>query len=247
MFEISNLGVLTAFAAGVISFLSPCVLPLVPGYISYVAGHSLAERQTGERLTVRLRHVGLSACFVLGFSTVFVLLGASATALGRLLLAYLYELNIVGGAIVVIFGLFMTGLLRLPWLMHEIRFHGVAPPRGRPISSYLLGLAFAFGWTPCIGPVLGTILTVSASTTTVANGVVLLAIYSLGLGVPFLIAAAFTNSLLFRIRSIGRVGLVLQRIAGTVMILMGTAMITGELTRFSYWLLETFPALGLIG
>ena len=115
------------------------------------------------------------------------------------------------------------------------------------MSSYLLGLAFAFGWTPCIGPVLGTILTVSASTTTVANGVVLLAIYSLGLGVPFLVAAAFTNSLLFRIRSIGRVGLILQRLAGGVMILMGIAMITGELTRVSYWLLETFPALGRIG
>ena len=188
MFEISNLGVITAFAAGMISFLTPCVLPLVPGYISYVAGHSLADRQAGEGWAVRVRAVGLSACFVLGFSTVFVLLGASATALGRLLLAYLYELNIVGGAIVIIFGLITIGLLRFPWLMREHRFHGVAP-RGRPISSYLLGLAFAFGWTPCIGPILGAILTLSASTTTVANGVVFLAIYSLGLGVPFLVAA----------------------------------------------------------
>jgi cytochrome c-type biogenesis protein len=245
--EISNLGIMAAFAAGMISFLSPCVLPLVPGYISYIAGHSLAARETDETLGLRLRHAGLAGCFVLGFSTVFVLLGAGATALGQLLRAHLYELNLIGGVIVIAFGLFTAGVLRITWFLHDRRFHGVAAPHGRPIYSYLLGLAFAFGWTPCIGPVLGTILTVGASTATVADGIALLVIYSMGLGVPFLAAAAFTNSLLYRMRSIGQFGAALQRVAGTVMVLMGLAMITGNLTRLSYWLIEAFPGLAAIG
>jgi cytochrome c-type biogenesis protein len=223
MLEISNIGILTAFAAGLISFLSPCVLPLVPGYVS-----------------------GLSLCFVLGFSTVFVLLGASATALGQLLLAYRYELSIVAGVIVIAFGLFTLGLLRPVLLQRDFRFH-VTIPGGRPISAYVLGLAFAFGWTPCIGPILGAVLTVNAVSGTVTNGVALLAIYSMGLGVPFLAAAVFTGSLMQRIRLVGRVGRVLQLLAGGVMILMGVAMITGDLSAFAYWLLETFPVLGEIG
>ena len=163
-----------------------------------------------------------------------------------MLLAYRYELNIVGGAIVIAFGFFMLGFLRPAWLQLELRFH-TGIPGGRPFSAYVLGLAFAFGWTPCIGPILGAILTVNAASTTVTGGVTLLAIYSLGLGVPFLAAALFTDGLVARLRSIGRLGRSLHLLAGGVMILMGVAMITGQLSTFSYWLLDVFPALANIG
>src|SRR5918996_2235861 len=169
MLELSSIGVLTAFAAGAISFLSPCVLPLVPAYVSYVAGESLNGAERGASPAAKLPALGLSVFFVLGFSTVFVILGASATALGQLLLAYRYELNIIGGTVVIAFGLFMMGLLRLPWFQRDLRFHTTIPG-GRPLGAYMLGLAFAFGWTPCIGPVLGAILTVSAVSTTVSSG-----------------------------------------------------------------------------
>jgi len=244
--EISGIGLATAFAAGAISFLSPCVLPLVPGYLSYVAGRAAAESPSGGAAALPLPAIGLSVCFVLGFSSVFVVLGASATALGQLLLGYRYQLNIAGGAVIILFGLFLIGLLRPAWLMRELRFH--APiPGGRPLSAYVLGLAFAFGWTPCIGPILGAILTVSAASATVAGGVALLAVYSLGLGVPFLLAAIFTDGLTARLKAIGRIGRLLQPAAGAVLILMGLAMITGQLSVFSYWLLEAFPLLAEIG
>lgn len=246
MVELSLIGFLTAFAAGVVSFLSPCVLPLVPGYVSYVAGHADARKPAGGLVASRLPVLGLSVAFILGFSTVFVLLGASATALGQLLLSYRYELNIVGGGIVVLFGLFVLGFLRPSWLMREFRFH-VPVPGGRPAAAYVLGLAFAFGWSPCIGPILGAILTLSATTATVSSGIALLAVYSLGLGLPFLFAALFTDALTARLKAFGRIGRMLQLLAGAVMIVMGLAMITGQLSVFAYWLLDAFPALTNVG
>jgi cytochrome c-type biogenesis protein len=218
----------------------------VPGYVSYIAGQSVSGRPAGNAGVLRLPALGLSSCFVLGFSTVFILFGASATALGRLIFAYRPELNIVGGIVIIAFGLFIIGLARPAWLQREWRFH-LSIPGGRPVSAYVLGLAFAFGWTPCIGPILGAILTVSAATATVAQGIALLAVYSLGLGLPFLLAAVFTDSLTARLKSIGRVGRILQITAGIVLIVMGVAMMTGYLTAFSYWLLEVFPFLGYIG
>jgi cytochrome c-type biogenesis protein len=246
MMELSTTGMMAAFAAGTISFLSPCVLPLVPGYVSYIAGHSVIERSGGGAAILRIQAVALSLCFVLGFSTIFVLLGASATALGHLLLSYRHELNIVGSIVVIGFGLFTLGLLRPSWLLRDLHF-AMPATGGRPFSAYVLGMAFAFGWSPCIGPVLGAILTLSAASATVANGVALLGVYSLGLGVPFLLAAAFTDGLVMRLRSIGRAGRVLQLAAGGVMVVMGAAMITGRLSAFSFWLLETFPLLAIIG
>ena len=246
MADLSMLGILTAFTAGVVSFLSPCVLPLVPGYLSYIAGRSLDPRTGGGAASLSLPALGLSLCFVLGFSTVFILLGASATALGRLLLAWRYELNIVGGAIVILFGLFMTGLLRPFWMMRDLRLEA-SPKSGDPAGAYLLGLAFGFGWTPCIGPVLGAILTVSATSVGIAEGVSLLAAYALGLGLPFLAAAAFTGGFVARLGTMRRLGRLLQIGAGAVMVAMGIAMITGDLSRFSYWLLDAFPALATIG
>ncbi len=244
-FEISNIGIATAVAAGAISFLSPCVLPLVPGYVSYIAGNSSsasARTASVEKLGVVL----LSLCFILGFSTIFVALGASATALSRLLRAYSYEAGIAGGGLVILFGVFMTGLVKLPWLQRDVRYHG-SLSGGGPLGAYLLGLAFAFGWTPCIGPILGAILTVSAVSATATDGIVLLSLYSLGLGVPFLLAAIFTQALMGSLPRMRRAGRVLQIMAGGIMIVMGLAMMTGQMTRFAFWLLERFPAFGSIG
>jgi cytochrome c-type biogenesis protein len=175
-----------------------------------------------------------------------MILGASATALGQILLSYRYELNLVGGGIVIVFGLFLIGMARITVMQREVRFH-LSITGGQPLSAYVLGLAFGFGWTPCIGPILGAILTASAATATVGEGVGLLAIYSAGLGVPFLLAAAFTDRLTRRLRAIGRIGRRLHQIAGLLMVAMGIAMITGQLSALSYWLLDTFPILGTVG
>ncbi|MBI1964609.1 MAG: cytochrome c biogenesis protein CcdA, partial [Betaproteobacteria bacterium] len=244
MFEGSTVGLAAAFAAGLVSFLSPCVLPLVPAYVSYVAGQPSHALQEGADSRGRIGAAMLSAFFVLGFSTVFVALGASATAVGHLLLQYRYEANIIGGAIVIVFGLLMIGMSRgMPWLQRDFRFH----PRlagGHPAAAYVLGLAFGFGWTPCIGPVLGAILTVSAVQTSVSGGVALLSFYAAGLGVPFLLSALFTRELAGRLKGLRRFGTVLQIAAGLILVLMGIAMITGQLSAFGFWLLRTFPVFG---
>jgi cytochrome c-type biogenesis protein len=246
MVELSAIGLLVAFTAGAISFLSPCVLPLVPGYVSYIAGDSSGGHLSAVSARWPARAIGLSLCFVFGFTTIFVLLGASATMLGQILLSHKYELNIAGGAIVVAFGVTALGLVRLPWLQREFRLHP-AIGGGRPLSAYLLGLAFAFGWSPCIGPILGAILTLGAASATVAKGIVLLLAYSLGLGAPFVLSAAFTGALTRRLKSFGRAGRRLRLAAGSTMIVMGLAMITGSMSTFSFWLLNNFPILARIG
>jgi cytochrome c-type biogenesis protein len=244
MLELSLIGIATAFVAGVISFLSPCVLPLVPGYVSFVAGSSLEEMREGE--TSKMQALGLASTFVIGFSVVFIALGMSASALGNLLLSYRYELGIVAGVVVILFGLHMLGLTPLRAMNQDARFH-LDVPGGRTLSAFLLGLAFAFGWTPCIGPVLGAILTLGASTAEIGKGAILLAFYSAGLGLPFLLAALFTGALLTRLRSLGRLGRNLQMAAGGLLLGMGLLMVTGQLEVIAFWLLETFPALADIG
>jgi cytochrome c-type biogenesis protein len=244
MTDISAAGFLAAFAAGAISFLSPCVLPLVPGYVSYIAGNTVGGNAAGPARS--LAALGLGLCFVLGFSVIFVLFGAGASALGQWLLSYRYGLNMLGGALVIAFGLLTLGLFRPGWLLRDLRFH-LDIPGGRPLGAGLLGVAFAFGWAPCIGPMLGAILTMSASAASLSKGVTLLAVYAAGLGLPFLVSALFTEALVRRIRAIGRLGRSLQMLAGGVMVAMGITMVTGELTSFSYWLLATFPILARIG
>ncbi len=229
------------------SFVSPCVLPLVPAYVSYIAGHPLGSGRARVEPAERLAALVLSACFVLGFSVVFVSLGASATFLGRLLLQYRYEANLAGGAIVAVFGLLMLGMARgMPWLMRDYRFHPHLSG-GRPLPAFMLGLAFGFGWTPCIGPILGAILTVSAVETSSSTGVGLLATYAAGLSLPFLLTALFTRELAGRLRALRRLGTALQVLAGLILVVMGIAMMTGQLSRFGFWLLETFPVLQRIG
>lgn len=246
MIEASTLGLATAFAAGVVSFLSPCVLPLVPAYVSYVAGDALYLSHSSD-LRARASALGMSLLFVAGFSIVFVALGAGASFLGGLVQRYRHEAGIVGGVIVILFGLVTLGMMRGDsWFYRDIRFH----PRwrgGRPLAALALGLAFGFGWTPCIGPVLGVILTVSAAQDPLSGGFVLLWAYALGLGLPFLVSAFFTGELVGRMKALRKLGRWLQFAAGALMILMGLAMVTGQLSRFGFWLLDTFPALGRIG
>lgn len=243
MMGLTTSSVLASLTAGVISFLSPCVLPLVPGYVSYVTGQSL---QTSATPTGRLVALGASISFVLGFSTVFILLGASATAVGQLLQSYRYETNLIGGGIVIVFGLLMLGFPALAWLQRDFRFQ-LNIPGGRPLSGYLLGIAFAFGWTPCIGPVLGAILTTSAISASVSQGILLLSLYSTGLALPFLATSLLMDRVVLCLRRLRHTGRYLQIGAGVVMIGIGAAIMTDQLTAFSYWLLDTFPALARIG
>lgn len=242
MIDVSGAGLAIAFAAGIVSFASPCVLPLIPGYVSYVSGGLRGqEEQVGAR-----QALWPALWFVFGFTTVFVALGLSAQALGGVLQRYSIEANYIGGGLVILFGLVLTGIVKLPALAGDYRWRGPDAITG-PGSAYLLGIAFAFGWTPCIGPILGAVLTVSAASATVAGGVSLLAVYSLGLGVPFVLAALFTDELAARLKAMGRLGCVLQILAGGLMVLMGIAMITGQLTVIAYWLLDVFPILANIG
>lgn len=236
--ELSVTTLITAFIAGGISFLSPCILPLVPGYLAYVAGTPIAA-------DVRPRPaLSRAFLFVAGFSTVFIALGASASLLGQWLLAYKYEATLLGGAITVLFGLFTTGLVRLGAFERDVRYHGRIS--GGPASSYVLGLAFGFGWTPCIGPVLASILMITAVTAS-AHGLLLLASYSAGLGVPFILVALCAETGAMSTRRWRHFGRVLQVFAGVTMIVAGLAMMTGNLTAAALWLLETFPALARLG
>jgi cytochrome c-type biogenesis protein len=235
-----------AVLAGLVSFLSPCVLPLVPPYLCYMAGVSLDQLTGSSEVRVARRTVMLSAvAFVLGFSTVFVALGAAASAIGQLVRQHLDVLSLVGGIVIIVMGLHFLGVFRIPLLYREARVQH--EPAAGPIGSYVMGLAFAFGWTPCIGPVLATILAIAGSEATVGRGAGLLAAYSLGLGIPFLIAGLFAGPFMafmgrFR-RHLGTV----EKVMGGLLVITGVLFITGNISQFSYWLLSTFPALGTIG
>lgn len=244
MLDLTLLGMLTALGAGIVSFLSPCVLPLVPGYLSYVTGASLEELRDDRSL--RLKALVPATFFVAGFTAVFVALGASATFLGELLLTWRYELGIAAGIVVSLFGLHLLGLSPLRLMGREARFEtGLA--NGNAVGAFVMGLAFAFGWTPCIGPVLGAILTMSAGSGDITRGTALLAIYALGLGIPFLLAALFVDRLLAQLRRLSAAGRRLQQVAGLLLLVMGVLMLTGQLEIIAYWLLESFPALARIG
>ena len=234
-----------ALLGGLISFLSPCVLPLVPPYLSFLAGTTFDRLQAGDDRSVRRRAVLAALLFVAGFSTVFVLLGATASALGQVVRQYLTVLSTVAGLAIIAMGLHFLGVFRIGLLYREARFQ-VPRPVGL-WGAYLMGLAFAFGWTPCIGPILAAILAVAGSETSVAKGAVLLGVYSAGLGLPFLLAAfAMKPFAAFMKRMRARFALV-ERTMGALLVLTGVAFLAGWLTDASFWLLETFPALGRLG
>ena len=233
--------------AGVVSFLSPCVLPLVPPYLGYLGGTTIERmtHQDGIEDHVWRRVVLASVFFVLGFTTVFVALGAGASVLGQWVQAHKSELSIVAGLIIIAFGLHFLGLLRVPILYRQARFR--TDVEGASLAgAFVMGLAFAFGWTPCIGPVLATVLTLAASEGSLGAGVRLLLVYSLGLGIPFVLAAAAIGPFIaflqrFR-RHLGRV----EKAMGLLLVLTGLLMLTGSLNWFGQWMIDNVPVLGRI-
>jgi cytochrome c-type biogenesis protein len=242
----ADVTIAAALLAGLLSFLSPCVLPLVPPYLVYLAGTSL-ERFTGAEPEPRVRRETVFAAllFVAGFSTVFIAFGASASAIGALVRAYSSELAILAGIAIIAMGLHFLGLTRVAFLMREKRME-MAKPVGL-WGAYAMGLAFAFGWTPCIGPILATILAVAASKETVAKGAGLLAVYSAGLGIPFLIAAFAIEPFAAFLAKFKRHLAAVEKAMGALLVLTGIAFLTGWVNEASYWLLEWFPVLGRIG
>ena len=242
----ADVTIAAALFAGLLSFLSPCVLPLVPPYLVYLAGASLERFADAEpEPQVRRATVLAALLFVAGFSTVFIAFGASATVIGALVQRYSSELAIAAGIVIIVMGLHFLGLTRLSVLMREKRLE-MAKPVGL-WGSYVMGLAFAFGWTPCIGPILAAILAVAASKETVAKGAGLLAVYSAGLGIPFLIAAFAIEPFMAFLARFKRHLAQVERAMGALMVLTGIAFLTGFVSEASYWLLEWFPALGKIG
>ena len=243
----TDVNIFVAFAAGVFSFLSPCVLPLIPSYLSFVSGVSLEEmRSDRAEARERWRVVLNSVAFIIGFSLVFVSLGASASLLGALFLSYRNAIRVIGGIFILLVGLYLVGLFKIAALERYLQFNLKDKPAGYA-GSVLVGITFAVAWTPCVGPILGAILTVSTVQTSASGGVGLLATYAAGLGVPFLLTALFTRELAGRLRALRRLGTALQIVAGVILIVMGVAMVTGQLSRLGFWLLETFPVFQRIG
>jgi len=237
-----------ALLAGLLSFLSPCVLPLVPPYLCFLGGTTF-DQLTGEDETpsrVYTTVVMSSVAFVLGFTTVFVILGATATAAGQLLAANLPLLAKIAGVVIIIAGLHFLGVIHLPILHREARYHADSRPAGL-VGAYVIGLAFAFGWTPCIGPVLGAILAVAAGEDSVRQGVSLLFVYSLGLGIPFIIAAIAIRPFLNTMQRFRRHLATVEKVLGGFLVLTGILFLTDAMTLISSWMLELFPGLATIG
>ena len=235
-----------AFVAGLLSFASPCVLPLVPPYLAYIGGVSIEQLRGEGGAKARGRVLLAALCFVGGFSTVFVVLGATASWIGQAVSGYFGLLGYLAGVLIVLMGLHFLGVLRIPLLDRTARL-GVAEKPAGLIGAYVIGLAFGFGWSPCVGPVLAAILLMAGAEQSAAEGARLLFVYSLGIGVPFLIAAAFTSAFMRAIaRFRAHLGLI-EKAMGVFLVVAGVLIFTGQMPTIAFWLLETFPALGRIG
>lgn len=242
-----SVSLLTALLAGFISFISPCVLPIVPGYLSFISGVNVGgfkDGQVPKGLTAKVTLT--SVAFVLGFSTVFVALGAASTLVGQVLQQYQRQLAMVGGVVIIILGLHTMGILPIKWLLYEKRAEVKAKPLGL-LGAYVVGLAFAFGWTPCIGPILGAILLYASQQETVGRGVLLLSFYSLGLGLPFILAGLAINRFLAASRHIKQHMRFVEYAAGALLIGVGLLLITDRLTLLAQWFSRLFPFLTRIG
>ena len=242
-----DVGYASAFLAGLVSFVSPCVLPLVPPYLSFLAGVSIDQLSGEERPAETTRRVMATAlAFVAGFCTVFVALGASASYLGSFVTEHLTTLGYVAGVVIVVMGLHFLGVFRIGLLFREARFHVASKPAGL-VGAYVIGLAFAFGWTPCVGPVLAAILLYAGSEAEVARGATLLLAYGLGIGVPFLAAALFAGPFLRLMqrhrRHMGKV----EKVMGAALVVTGILFLTNSMSTIAYLLLEWFPQLGTFG
>ena len=235
MSDSASLGLFVAFAAGVLSFLSPCVLPLVPSYLGFVTGMSIEEMSSKRR--VAMIHATL---FVTGFSVVFIVVGLSATALGRALNFNSMWLARIGGILIILFGIYLLGVVRIPFLEREQRLHLENKPLGY-LGSVLVGMAFAAGWTPCIGPVLGGILTLASTEQDLSRGALLLAVYSAGLAVPFLVTAWAVESFFEWFQSFRRFLPMVQKASGALLIMVGLLLVSGQFTRLAAWLVQLTP------
>ena len=235
---------LVALVAGLLSFLSPCVLPIVPPYLAYMSGISMPDM--AGQATARGRVILTASFFVLGLSTVFLFLGFTASLFGAFFLQNQDLFAKIAGVVVIVFGLHFLNVFRIPFLDREARLDA-GDRGGSALGAYILGLAFAFGWTPCIGPQLGAILSLAASEASIARGTALLAVYAAGLGIPFLLVAVFVGRAMgFMNRIKKHMGLI-EKAMGLLLVAVGLALVTGAFTAFSFWLLETFPGLALLG
>ena len=246
MFEtqLPEVSLIAAFLAGVVSFVSPCVLPLVPSYVTFITGVSFDELTSGQQ-TARIRRLTIihSLAFILGFSIVFISLGATATATGQFLRDHQDTLRIAGGVLIVLFGIYLTGIVPIHALSRERKFQLTRKPLGI-LGSVLVGITFAAGWTPCIGPILGSILLYASTAKTVGTGIVLLSVYSLGLGVPFFLASLGMNSFLAASSRLRRSLRTIEVVSGVILIAFGIALVTNVFERFVGFLARYLPALG---
>jgi cytochrome c-type biogenesis protein len=231
-----QLGILIAFSAGLLSFLSPCVLPLVPSYITFITGMTLEDMQQTKRETILHAIV-----FVCGFSLIFLALGAGATVFGQLMLRYRDWISRIGGALIIVFGLYMLGVFNFAFMMKDTRLHLSDKPIGY-LGTLVVGIAFGAGWSPCIGPILGAILTMAANEADLQRGLVLLAAYSAGLAVPFLLAAVMVERFLKVFAKVRHQMVWVNRIAGTMLVIVGILMVTNRFTMLSSWLQDLTPA-----
>lgn len=235
-----EVNLLLAFAAGVLGFLSPCIVPLIPGYLSFVSGVSLSEMTLADRRQHRMQVLTSTLVFVLGFAIIFVALGASATYVGGFVLSNRLWLGRLGGAIIVLLGLSVLGILKIPGLSRERRFQ-VSRRGGGVFGAFPVGMAFGFAWTPCVGPVLAAILTLAATSQRASDGALMLLAYSLGLGVPFLITAVLLTGAIDALGWVRRHGRAIETASGAFLVLMGTALIFDLIFRLNAWILRLFP------
>ena len=240
MDSLSSIGLIGAFAGGLISFFSPCTLPLLPGYLSVVTGGSVNKRDK------KIEALILSVFFVTGFTLVFIVLGLGASSLSQFLRGYRQELNWITGSVVILLGIFMTGLLNMPIFQRTLQF----TPRfqgGSPLSATAFGVSFAIGWTPCIGPILGAILMATSNAASAQHGMIYLGMYSAGMALPFLASTLCINSLSRHSKKLGRWSAYTRPVAGTILILMGIAIVSGTMTRLSSFMVDLFPSLATLG
>ena len=236
-----NINLLTAFLFGLLSFISPCVLPIIPGYISFISGKSLEEMQNTNSAAARAMLIN-SLVFISGFTLVFVLMGAAATSIGKVLNENLGLISKIAGGVIIIFGLHMIGIFKLPFLNYEKRFHLQEKKLGI-LGSFAVGAAFAFGWTPCIGPVLAGILAIASQQETVMQGILLLFVYSLGLGIPFFLTAFSINKFFSVFHRIKKYFHAIEVTGGVMLIGVGILMMTNSLTIIAGYLARLFPFL----
>ncbi|MEM8876864.1 MAG: cytochrome c biogenesis protein CcdA [Pseudomonadota bacterium] len=235
-----------ALLAGLISFISPCVLPLVPPYLCYLAGISFEELAEGSSAETGRKLLISALAFVLGFTTVFVGMGATASVIGQSIAQHFATLSLIAGVIIIIMGLHFLGLFKIGFLYREARVQVERKPAGI-VGAYLIGLAFAFGWTPCVGPVLAAILFMAGTEETAGQGAFMLLFYSLGLGIPFVAAAAFATRFLSFAQRFRRHLPTVEKVMGGMLVVTGVLFMTGHMASIAFWLLETFPAFQYVG